>query len=308
MAAAADGTLVAHWLARSGDETYAYDVLLSVSRDAGDTWSEPFSPHDDGTPTEHGFVSLVPTPDGRFRILWLDGREMGLDEAGSPRGSGSMTLRAALLDREGNVAASAVVDARVCDCCSTDAVMTASGSLLAVFRDRTESEIRDISVARLEDERWTPGEPLHHDGWRTAACPVNGPALAVAGDRIACAWFAAAEGKGVVNVAFSDDGGRTFGKPVRVDGGRPLGRVDIVLLDDGSAVASWLEQGAVMLRRVESGGARSEPRVAATADDSRAGGFPRIARLKDEIFLAWTTPGADDRPAHVRTAVLPVAP
>lgn len=55
-----DGTLLAHWLQKSGSGTYAYDVRFSRSGDGGKTWSKPAILHDDGTQTEHGFASLVP--------------------------------------------------------------------------------------------------------------------------------------------------------------------------------------------------------------------------------------------------------
>ena len=54
----ANGTLAAHWLQKSGGDTYAYDVVLSRSIDDGATWEKPLIPHKDGTQTEHGFVSM----------------------------------------------------------------------------------------------------------------------------------------------------------------------------------------------------------------------------------------------------------
>jgi len=299
LGATTDGTLAAHWLQRSGSSKYAYDVKLVLSRDGGESWSEPFSPYDDGTQTEHGFVSIVPLSGDRFEILWLDGRETALDAKGFPLGTGVMTLRSATLDADGGVGETRLIDERVCDCCSTDAVL-ASESVLAMFRDRTVEDIRDISTARLEPGGWTASRPLHDDGWKISACPVNGPALAVSGEHVAAAWFTAPRQEGTVNVAFSTDGGDTFGEPLRVAGTR-VGRVDVVLLDDGTAVVSWLERGAIRLLWVDESGPRSEPLVAAEADESRAGGFPRMARLGDVIFLAWTEPGDVSR---VRTATV----
>jgi hypothetical protein len=55
-----DGTLVAHWLQKSGADTYAYDVRLARSADDGRTWSTPITPHHDGTKREHGFASRPP--------------------------------------------------------------------------------------------------------------------------------------------------------------------------------------------------------------------------------------------------------
>jgi hypothetical protein len=55
---------LAHWLRYSAEKTYAYDVVVSQSLDGGLSWSEPIAAHTDGTPTEHGFVSLYPDPHG----------------------------------------------------------------------------------------------------------------------------------------------------------------------------------------------------------------------------------------------------
>jgi hypothetical protein len=295
MAAAADGTLAAHWLAKSAPDTYAYDVVLALSQDGGSSWSAPFSPHDDGTPTEHGFVSMVPREDWSFTLLWLDGREMVE--------GGSMTLRSATVDRDGKVTDGALVDPRVCDCCSTDAAPTDAG-LLALFRDRSDEEVRDISSARLEADGWSEIRALHDDGWTIAACPVNGPALDARGMRAAAAWFTAPGNTPRVNFAFSEDGGASFGAPLRIDTGEAIGRVDVELLDDGSALVSWLERGTIFVRRVRPEGGASEPVAIAATGESRAGGFPRMALAGGRLFVAWTEPGSADDPSYVRAAWL----
>ena len=66
-----------------GDTAYSYDVRVAWSRDAGETWSDPITPHDDGTLTEHGFVSMVPERGDQVSLVWLDGREtVGASEGG----------------------------------------------------------------------------------------------------------------------------------------------------------------------------------------------------------------------------------
>ncbi|HMB38933.1 MAG TPA: hypothetical protein VKO85_07630, partial [Wenzhouxiangellaceae bacterium] len=45
--ARADGTWIAHWLEKSAGATYAYDIRVAHSSDAGKSWSEPKTPHGD---------------------------------------------------------------------------------------------------------------------------------------------------------------------------------------------------------------------------------------------------------------------
>ncbi|MGI9174375.1 MAG: hypothetical protein ACR2GR_03525 [Rhodothermales bacterium] len=299
-ALAASERLTAHYLARSGSSPYAYDVRVTQSADGGATWQEAITPHRDGTTTEHGFVSLVPWTQGRTALVWLDGREM----ADGPHGdhAGAMTLRFAALDTDGRLTNEALLDTRTCDCCQTAAART-SGGLVVAYRDRSEGEIRDIAVTRLEDSTWTSPEILHRDGWQISGCPVNGPALDAQGERVAAAWFTAADNVPRVQVAFSEDEGGSFGEPVVVDEGAPLGRVDIVLLSGGSALVSWLEQAgeqaAIRLRTVDPDGTLGPIMTVAETSSARASGFPRMIRSGDEVFFAWTEAG---EPSRLRTA------
>ena len=207
--------LVVHVPARSGADPYAYDVLLTRSRDGGVSWSAPMSPHRDGTKTEHGFVSLLPES-GAARVVWLDGRNAaghkGHDEGPGP----DMTLRTAVVAADGSMRDETLLDGRVCDCCQTAAVAIPGGMLVA-YRDRSAEEILDIALVRREDGRWSEPYALRADGWKTPACPVNGPALAARDERVAVAWYTEGSGRPQVKVAFSRDAGRTFGTPVRAD-------------------------------------------------------------------------------------------
>jgi len=281
-----DGVLWAHWLERDG-AGLGYGIRVTRSDDGGASWSEPWTPHADGTAADHGFVSMVPG-EGGLNIVWLDGRAF----AGSPP-TAETALYSRAIGAEGLIGPEVEVDERVCDCCQTDVATTDDGPVL-VYRDRSPGEIRDIRVARLENGRWTPGPLVHEDGWETGACPINGPAVAASGQLVAVAWFTAVEGESRVNVAFSDDGARSFGAPVRVDAGAPAGRVDIVLLDDGSAVVGWVERTGgdrvdVRLRRVGRGGRLLEAISATAPWSERVLGFPRLARARDgAIIVAWT--------------------
>ena len=111
---------------------------------------------------------------------------------------------------------------------------------MAVYRDRTADEIRDISAVRQADGEWTEPATIHNDGWEIAGCPVNGPAIDTMGDRISVIWFTAAENEPKVRIAFSDDGGAQFDEPLRIDLGAAAGRVDVLQFADGSALALWI--------------------------------------------------------------------
>ena len=299
-----DGSLAAHWLVKSGSGTYAYNVNIARSTDGGKTWSEPIVPHTDNTKTEHGFVSLIPLPDGRLGAVWLDGRnmkDMKETDEHAPAAE-SMTLRYAALDADGKLSDEVQLDERVCECCQTSATMTSDGPI-AVYRDRSQAEVRDIYFTKQANGTWTEPKPVHTDNWEINGCPVNGPSVYADGRRVVVGWFTTAENTPRVKVAFSQDGGATFGTPIQVDDGETVGRVDAILLPDGSALVCWLsgnvEGGAIKVRRVRSDGNLGPPAIIAKTDISRSSGFPRMARLGNEVHFAWTEFG---KPSRVRTA------
>lgn len=289
-----DGSMAAHWLAKSGAGTYAYNVNIARSFDGGKTWSKPFVPHRDGTQTEHGFVSLLPASNGAFTAIWLDGREMAgkNSDHNGDHGQGSMTLRAATIRRNNVLEQEALLDAKVCECCPTSAALTALGPV-AVYRDRGEQEMRDISIVRLRNGKWSEPKTVFNDGWQINGCPVNGPAVAAAGKRVAVVWFTGANNKSAVKLAFSNDAGETFDKPVVIDDGNPAGRVDLLLMPDGSAVVSWLEKvadgGEVRLRKVKPDGSREAAITIAPAGTARSSGFPQMIRSGNSLVFAWVS-------------------
>lgn len=305
MVALEDGTLVAHWLAKSGPATYAYNVNVSRSTDGGKTWSKAIVPHRDGTQTEHGFVSMVPLAKDRVGIVWLDGRKFkATGSHDNHDSSNEMTLRYATINKSGELSDEAEIDRRACECCQTSAALTSEG-IVAVYRDRTDREVRDISIVRFVNGRWTEPRIINADGWRIEGCPVNGPSVAADGKRVAVAWFTAAGNIPRVNIAFSKDAGASFAKAIRVDEGSPIGRVQVLLHSDGSAVVCWIERastgGAIKARRVTADGALDKPITIAETSVARASGFPRMARAGEEIVFAWTDAG---KPSRVRTALM----
>ncbi|HET8678322.1 MAG TPA: hypothetical protein VFO63_21150, partial [Blastocatellia bacterium] len=86
------------------------------------------------------------------------------------------------------------------------------------------------------------------------------------------------------------------------------GRVDVVMLPDGSALVSWLDRaakgGEIKVRRVKPDGSRSESLMLAESNALRATGVPQMGRAGNEILIAWTQPGS---PSKVQVAVVKIA-
>ena len=168
-----------------------------------------------------------------------------------------------------------------------------------------------MGVSRLESGLWTPTTIVSQDNWMLDFCPVNGPMLSARGRDVAAAWFTVKTDQGQAYAAFSNDAGRTWGAPIRLDDAGSLGRVDVELLDDGSAVATWVEyaegRSDFRLRRVDRSGARSAAITVAGVSGGRASGFPRVGRRGDDLVFAWSesasAAGEDNGALKVQTAV-----
>ena len=297
--AVSDKLWAAHWLSKRPGGIYSYAVSLALSSDGGESWSNAITPHDDNTATEHGFVSLYPAAAG-VGVVWLDGRntlasddEMAHSgEHAQKHGKGDMTLRHASFTADGAISEEIELDDRVCDCCQTSVAMARQGPVV-VYRNRTEEEIRDIYITRFVDGEWLAGQTVHEDGWKVTGCPVNGPAVAAHGDTVAVAWFTMADDIPRVRFARSEDGGASFGAVVEVSEHSPLGRVDLALLDNGTAVVSWLDQlpggsGEFLLRTIAGDGRPAAPFSVTRMQTGRPSGFPQMHSDGNDLILAWT--------------------
>ncbi len=290
--------LLAHFLEKSDTAKFTYDVKIVSSPDSGKTWSSPKILHDDNAKAEHGFVSIIPYGD-QFFVTWLDGRKNASEEAhGGHHGHhGEMTLRAAFIDKNGNKVNEWELDERICDCCQTSATVTTDGPVV-VYRDRSDDEVRDMSIVRYVNGIWTAPKTIHADNWQIKACPVNGPRADAIKNDLAIAWFSMPDKRGQVNIVFSNDGGAAFKEPIRIDEGKPIGRVDIAMLDSATAMVSWMEGASIKAVKVYADGKKDSPITIASSSEARSSGFPQMTKSKNKIFFAWT----DDKEKTIKVA------
>ncbi len=313
LAVGTDGALTAQWFQRAAADARGYEGWYSRSTDGGRTWRTPAR-------LGHEFVALAPLSGGRTLAVWLESARIratppvkrdpsATRPARDPNTpyAPSMKLLARLLAPDGSCLGEWTIDPDVCTCCQNTAAVLPGDRVFIGYRGHTADEIRDNKYVLfdLASASWSAPATLRDDGWKIAACPVNGPAADAYGASLAVAWFTAANGIARVQARTSTDAGRTFGVPVAIDLGKPLGRIETVSLADGSAIVLWLEIGTaenaagIYARRLWPDGTLSAAALVADSSQARASGFPRAALKKDgRVLVSWTHLGGK---SQVRT-------
>ena len=298
---------IAHYLKKSSVETFSYDVNFLIN--PLNSWKSEQKMHGDGTLSEHGFVSIQPYNEG-FISSWLDGRNTSANNKHSGHASGPMSLRSAIINSKGKVIKEIEIDDMVCDCCQTS-IAVSNDIPIVVYRDRSKSEIRDISVSRFINSSWSKPYSLNDDKWKINGCPVNGPSIKSNGRHVVVAWFSAANGKPEVNVKFSNNQGKSFGKKILINTSEvlPLGRVDIDFIDNKQAVISWMSTnngiGSINLRKIGIDGVTGDIISLSNISDSRATGFPQIEKLDNHLILSFTD--ENDGLKKIKTFKVPIS-
>jgi BNR repeat-like domain len=286
-----DGTFMAHWIETPKEESEAEFAYVSASHD-GVKWTVPALAHKDRSQVQHGLASMAPSGDHEASLIWLEALH-GEDEP--------VAMKRTIVSAAGAMVKEEVLDPDVCGCCPTTIVKTTRGLLIA-YRAHTKADIRDIATIRYEDGKWTPMKILSADGWKIDACPTNAAAVSAKGDRVAISWFTGAQDNPRTQIAFSNDAGVTFGKPVLISSGHSYGYTSVALDENGGAMASWLEEGGsgarLLVRHVTAAGVAG-PVIEAAKGSKQSLGYPKLLRAGAETWIAWGS-GAGD--AKVQTA------
>ena len=218
----------------------------------------------------HSKSHPAPTDTG-VGLVWLDGRNM-VNEVTDDIAASGMTLRGASLSPDLVLSNEVLIDGLICDCCQTDVARTNDGAV-AIYRDRTSSEIRDIYVSKTVGNRWQEGKPMGNDNWEIPGCPVNGPVIEAHENAVVAAWFTAANDNPRIQAGFSEDSADSFSTPIDVVSEETIGRVGLAMLPGGDIVVSWLRKASissaeVCLRRVSADGGLGPVHVISPGDQS----------------------------------------
>ena len=298
-----NGDWIGFTLRRSARSPGATDIHLQRSTDGGGSWSAPVRVDAREPAGQRGFAALLADGGDRALLVWLDAGAVPEHSAQHRHGhdhhghGSAMRLRAAVFGRDGQPREVAELDADTCSCCPTDLVRH-RGEVLAVYRDHAEG-IRDIAqVRRDRDGRWQAPQPIHADGWRLPGCPVNGPAAAVNGDRLAVAWSTMAHGPMQVKLMLDPAPGTGVAVPLLLDAGTAvLGRVDVAPWGEDGFLVGWVggEGGDAVLRlaQIDAGGRITARRDVVRLPPGRQIGQPRLATSGAVALLAWTEPRSD---------------
>lgn len=274
-----DGRWFAHWVEAPGGDSDAEYIFVSSSID-GRHWTTPLMAHRDRSPVEHGLASMIANADGGGSLFWLEALH-GDDQP--------VALKRTIVDGAGKEVREEVIQSDVCGCCPTAVAETSKGLLLA-FRAHSSDDIRDIAMTRLQNGKWSAPKIVNADNWRINACPTNAAAVAAEGHHAAVAWFTGAQDHPRELIAFSNDDGGSFGRPVTLSTGHAFGYTSMALMEDGGAMVTWLERSpagaSVLARRVSANGTLG-PVTEVAKGGQMSLGYPRVIRSGGETLVAW---------------------
>lgn len=306
IAEAGDSIWVAFPEENPGHEGYRAALVRSL--DGGKSFVRQGALHSDTSDSEHGFVAFVLEDKNTVRAFWLDGRAT-IPGSGKTEASLAMQLYSAVVGH--SVTNEVLLDEKTCDCCNLGVGRSAIGSIVA-YRDRDAQEVRDISVIHSEGKVFSKPAIVQADAYRIAGCPVNGPAIATDGSRVALAWYTYANEEPRITMAFSIDGGAYFGNGIKVAESNgsvaPLGRVAVAWADQNDAMVAYVEsdreKAKIVVRRAQSNGTIYAPLVIAETRPDRKNGFPKMVSFDEQLLVVWTD---GDNPLRVRAKRLPWA-
>lgn len=283
---------------------YTGNIRMMRSDDGGNTFTRPFTVHDDRQPITHRFESVAFDGTGQLFTVWIDKRDQP-KEASKPY-EGAAVYRKVSRDGGKTFEPDQKLADHSCECCRIALAQDAQGRLFALWRHVFANQIRDHAFAELA----SAPQQIHRatfDEWRINACPHHGPGLSYAPAQAGLpegfhmVWFGIRGGIPAVRYARLTVQGVPVEQTIRALPDEAAEHADVMSL--GSSVALvWrsFANGATSLHLWKSrdGGASFEHHVL-----SHSHGFndhPRLVQSDNKMAVVWRT--------HERIEVHEIAP
>jgi hypothetical protein len=166
---------------------YTGFVRMLRSADGGQTFSAPFTVHQDRQEITHRFESILFDAQGNLHTLWIDKRDMPAKGAG-PKYIGAAVYGNVSKDGGATFGPDYKLADHSCECCRIAMSNRPDGKVAAVWRHVFGEQTRDHAFAVLPGAssvasssaqgQSKPPVRSTFDDWQINACPHHGPGLA----------------------------------------------------------------------------------------------------------------------------------
>ena len=245
------------------------DLVSWRSQDGGATWSKPIVINDSPGAAREGLHAVAVDAAGGLAAAWLDLRHKGTHLYGAFSHDAGATWSKNVLIYESP-------DGTICQCCDPSIAAVAPGEFAVMWRNSLGA-MRDMYTLRLRDGK-PASQPLKigTGDWKLNACPMDGGGIAVEKGRIVTAWrrdasvYVAEPGQPEKAIGIGKDVALAVGKKgpyvawvnstsveVHTPGASRPAKLSekgafpaLTALADGSVLAAWEEDGAIVTRQL----------------------------------------------------------
>lgn len=283
------GQLYVQWTEQSS-KGWTGNIEFARSTDGGKVFSTPITINRDPAKVTRGFDSLAIAGDGDIASLWIDARDRASAKATGQPYRGFAVYTAWSTDGGTSFGPGQKLADHSCECCRTTLVRSSGGDVATFFRSVYPGEIRDHAYAVLSPAGAVAAPArATFSGWKVAACPDQGPGLAIgAGGTRHAVWYEASHGPAIWYGQL--DPGHPARHKLKV-AGAGASHADVVASGRDVWIV-WNQVNAkgyqLMLRTSTDGGdAFSAPRV--IAESAHAVYSPQLLLDQGKAYAAWNT-------------------
>lgn len=271
-------------------ERWASEVRFAYSTDGGKTFSDPVTLNEDHAAIAHYFAALAVDDKGRVIVAWIDARNnKAAGESDAPYHGFTVYSRWSN-DGGKTFATERKLVEHSCECCRLALDFLPDGDAAVLSRMVYPGNIRDHALTLLH----TGGKPAKPErvtfsDWQIAACPEQGPGLAIdAGGEHHAVWFEASHGPAIWYGQLDPNHPPRHKLKVGAAGAHHAD----VATHDGTVWIVWNQVNAegyqLMLRTSHDNGANFDaPRVLASS--TNAVYAPQLLVHDGHAYAAWNT-------------------